>query len=182
MGNRDCGESQTLIHVLNTCKAARDARRINARHDAILAEIVSLLAAYTEPTANLSADLSDYRFPQHIVPTDLRPDIVWWDDSLRRNLLIELTICFETSFHHAAERKELKYEDVMARARSAEYSGCDHTTSVIEECHRSCWVLTPQSEFDICKQDQARLLSRITSLVLQESYKIWCQRNYQPSL
>ena len=57
------------------------------------------------------------------MPTDLRPDIVWWDDSLKKIELIELTICFETSFEHAAERKATKYEDVLARARSSGYSG-----------------------------------------------------------
>ncbi|CAI8030186.1 hypothetical protein GBAR_LOCUS17114 [Geodia barretti] len=118
-----CGERQTLIHVLNTCKAARDGRRFNARHDAILAEIASLLSAHISPPAKLCADLGSYTFPQRIVATDLHPDIVWWDDSLRRIVLIELTICFETSFHHAAKRKELKYENMIARARSAGYSG-----------------------------------------------------------
>lgn len=71
-----CGERQTLIHVLNSCKVACDERCFNARHDAVLIEIVSLLSMYTSPTANLSADLNSYLFPHHIVATDLRPDIV----------------------------------------------------------------------------------------------------------
>ena len=32
----------------------------------------------------LTADLQDgYNLPSHIVCTDLRPDIVWWDDGKR---------------------------------------------------------------------------------------------------
>ena len=176
-----CGERQTLIHVLNTCKAARDARRYNVRHDTVLNEIVSLISAYTKPPATLSADLGDYNFPHHIVPTDLRPVIVWWDDSRRRILLIELTICFESSFQHAAERKELKYEDVMHRAISAGYSGCVIT---LQEGSRG--IIDPagfsllQKEINIHKRDQSRLFTRISSLVIQESFKIWCQRNRQP--
>ena len=178
-----CGERQTLIHVLNICKASLDGRRFNARHNTVLTEIVYLLSTYTAPSANLSADLGTYVFPNHIVPTDLRPDIVWWDDSLRRILLIELTICFETSFHHAAERKELKYEDVMARARSTGYSGRVITLQVgsrgiIDQSGFSHL----KREFNISKQDYAKLLTRTCFLVLQESYKIWCLRNQQPSL
>ena len=125
-----CGERQTLIHVLNTCGAARDARRFNTRHDAVLEEIVFLLSAYTEPPAKLSADLDNYSFPHQIVPTDLCPDIVWWDDQLRRIVIVELTISFETSFKQAAERKALKYEDVITRARSVGYSGTVITLQV----------------------------------------------------
>ena len=177
-----CGERQTLIHVLNTCGAARDARRFNTRHDAVLEEIVSLLSAYTEPPAKLSADLDNYSFPHHIVPTDLRPDIVWWDDQLRRIVIVELTISFETSFKQAAERKALKYEDVITRARSAGYSGTVITLQVgsrgiIDQAGFSLL----QSEFKIHKRELSHLLAQITSLVLKESYKIWCQRNCQPS-
>ena len=115
-----CGARQTLIHVLNTCMVALEGRRFNALHDTILKEIVSFLSQRTtSPSAHLSADLGSFSFPHHIVPTDLRPDIVWWDDSLRKILLIELTICFKTSFQNAAERKELRYETVIERARSA---------------------------------------------------------------
>ena len=40
---------------------------------------------------------------------------------MKKPLLIEVTICFETSLNHAAERKELKYEDLVVRATSAGY-------------------------------------------------------------
>ena len=100
-----CGERQTLIHILNTCKVARDERRYNGRHDSILAVIASTLSSHTAPSANLSSDLGSYTFPQHIVTSDLRPDIVCWDDSARKLVLVELTVCFESSFENAAQRK-----------------------------------------------------------------------------
>ena len=40
-----CGDDQSLIHVLNICKVARDERRFNGRHDAVLSEIVSQVVA-----------------------------------------------------------------------------------------------------------------------------------------
>ena len=85
-----CGEKQTLIHILNTCRVARDEWRFNPRQDAILSLIVNLLSANTSPTVKFSSDLGIYAFSQHVVATDLRPDIVWWDDTAKKILLIEL--------------------------------------------------------------------------------------------
>ena len=173
-----CGENQTLIHVLNTCRVALDGRRYNPRHDAILSLIASLLSTNTSSTAHLTSDLGSYTFPLHIVPTDLRPDIVWWDDSLKKILLIELTVCFESSFDHAAERKATKYEDVLARARSSGYSGRVITLEVesrgiIGDRGFSCL----KDEFKIAARDLSKLLVQISRTTIEESYKIWCWRN-----
>ena len=45
------------------------------------------------PNTSITADLGDnYLFPTHIVPTDLRPDIVWWNDVEKTVVLVELMI------------------------------------------------------------------------------------------
>ena len=74
--------------------------RFNGRHDTVLSEIVSLISAYLPPSASISSDLGSYSFLQHIVAT------VWWDDKARNLCLLELTVCFETSFEEAAQRKK----------------------------------------------------------------------------
>ena len=114
-----CGERQTLIHVLNTCKASHDGRRYNTRHDSILSEIVSLLSSFVTLPTRLSADLGSYSFPHHIVPFDQRPVIVCWNDGQKSVILIKLTVSFDTSFQQAAERKRAKYYNVIERAQSA---------------------------------------------------------------
>ena len=81
----------------------RDARRFSARHDVILTEISYILSANTTPSTKISVDVGSYAFPQHIAVTDLHPDIICWDDSMKKPLLIEVTICLETSLNHAAE-------------------------------------------------------------------------------
>ena len=44
-------------------------------------------------TASISVDLDNqYQFPSHITNTDLRPDIVWWDDDAETVTLLELTV------------------------------------------------------------------------------------------
>ena len=112
-----CGDRQTLIHVLNACPVALQARRYNHRHDAVLRKIVAVVSDHLLPTETLTSDISDYQFPHHIVPTSSRPDIVWWDDTKKKLSLVELTICFETSFDGAAERKQAKYVELQQRAQ-----------------------------------------------------------------
>ena len=75
-----CGEKQNLLHILNNCSVARDLRCYNHRHDAVLREIVKFVQPKLPPATNLTANINEHAFPLHIVSTDLRPDIVWWDD------------------------------------------------------------------------------------------------------
>ena len=113
-----CGERQSLIHVLNCCSVARDLRRYNPRHDQVLQVVADTIRPKLKPMTKLSVDLEGgYTFPTHISPTDLRPDIVWWDDNDKVVVMVELTIQFETSFEAAAERKESKYEELVTAAR-----------------------------------------------------------------
>ena len=87
---------------------AREDRRFNGRHDSLLRDHHQDL-----PAACLTADLGEYCFPQHIVATDLCPDIVWWGRSLH---VVELTVPFETSFVEATEGKVRKYGDLTEQA------------------------------------------------------------------
>ena len=89
------GERQILIHVRNTCKASRDGRIFNTRHDSILSEIVSVLSLFVAPPTRLSADLGSYIFPHHIVSSDQHPDIVCWNDVQKSLILIKLTVSFD---------------------------------------------------------------------------------------
>ena len=117
-----CGERQSLIHVLNACTKALELRRYNERHDAVLSEPHQRIKEYLTPSMTSIVDLEDYQFPQQIARTDLRPDIVCWDEDQKKIVFVELTVCFETNFKAAADRKQEKYLDLAATAQSAGYS------------------------------------------------------------
>ena len=117
-----CHENQSLLHVLNNCRAARDYRRYNIRHDSILSAITETVSRNIPQTTSMTADISDtYEFPHHIIPTDLRPDLVWWDDTHKSITLVELTVCFETNFEQAAQRKKAKYLHLVEQANASGY-------------------------------------------------------------
>ena len=48
--------------------------------------------------------------------------MVWWDDSQKQLWLLELTVCFETSFEEARERKEVKYGELVSATEKAGYN------------------------------------------------------------
>ena len=50
------------------------------------------------------------------MPTDLRPDILWWDDLKKVIVMVELTIPFDTVLEGARERKEAKYDYLRVTA------------------------------------------------------------------
>lgn len=174
-----CGERQTLIHVLNMCPVALMNRRYNHRHDAVLEVIVNTISKHLQPTEHMTSDLSEYQFPQHIVPTTLRPDIVCWDDGKKRLLLIELTISFETSFDGAAERKRAKYEELQQRAQSSGY----RTTLITLEVGSRGIIHLPgfsciKKEFSIRSKKHMAMLTSISKEVITQSHRIWCKRNF----
>ena len=114
--------NQSLLHVLNNCPVARNARRYNHHHDLILEAIAAVIRTHLPPSATLTADLSTtYTFPLHIISTDLRPDLVWWDEVCKSLRLAELTVCFETNFDEAARRKSAKYFDLVEQAQAKGY-------------------------------------------------------------
>ena len=118
--------------MLNICRVARDQRRFNIRHNAVLKDIAAVIEEAHPSTYHLISDTGSYDFPHHIVPTDLRPDLVWWNDTEKVIYFAELTIPFETSFVAAAERKSVKYDSLVSRAMEAGYSA---TFIPIQERH-----------------------------------------------
>ena len=163
-----CGERQTLIHMLNNCRVALDLHRYNPRHDCVLSDLADTVKEKLPPSMHLSAYLgSDYTFPQHITPTDLKPDIVWWDDEKNLLRIVELTIPFETTIllDDAAERKETKYEDLI---QNAQQTGYTTTLTTIEV--GACGV-PHMPGFQTLKQDLQLTITEFISLLHQVSQR-----------
>ena len=176
-----CSKKQTLLHVLNNCEKALQLRRYNTRHDRILSDIADLAQKYLPDEYHLTVDLGEasYQFPLHIVPTNLRPDLVMWSDVHRTLHLVELTVCFESGFDEAAERKVNRYSELAKEACAYGY----HTTvlpiqigsrGVLEETGLEGLraFLQPFSS-----RDWKAFLIKLTCTTIEESYKIWCSRN-----
>ena len=130
-------------------------------------------------TSSWTADISDnYCFPVHITPTDLRPDLVWWDDTTRVLCLVELTVCYETNYDEVALRKAAKYEDLAEQARLKGYRTTVLTIQVgsrgIPDLHS---IKSMTDMLGMPENKLKQLLRRVMRAALISSFNIWCSRN-----
>ena len=175
-----CNKSpQTLIHILNACPVALNQRRYNVRHDSVLASLAKMVEKHPPTTASMSADLPGvFNFPLHVAPTSLRPDIVLWDDTQRWIYLVELTICFETSFEDAVKRKEDRYFELVSEAVKAGYSA---ETITVEIGYRGLPNINGLNQLKHLLQISQKVLVdsliELSKLAILGSHSIWCTRN-----
>ena len=167
--------------MLNNCQVALQLRPYNKRHDKILAIISELAQSYLPDDHHLTADLREdhYDFPRHIVPTNLHPDLLLWSDTHKALHIIELTICFESGFDDADGRKANCYSELAAEAHSSGYR-----TDVLPVQIGSRGVLNKACLDDlrrcllpISPRKWKEFLLAITTAVIEESHRIWCDRN-----
>ena len=112
------------------------------------------------------------------MPTVLRPDVVWWDDSSRSLFLAELTVCFESNFEEAALRKSAKYLDLVEQAKQNGYRTKLLTLQVGSRGvpdHGSFSSLATLIGMSV--RDLSKLLERVTRAAIVGSFNIWCSRN-----
>ena len=178
---RLCGRKQTLLHVLNNCKVALTLRRYNIRHDKTLRIITELAQSLLCDGYHLISDLGEegYHFPSHIVPTNLRSDLVMWSDRPKKLDLFELRVCFETVFDDAARRKTMCYSELASDARAHGYC-----TTIIPIQIGSQGVVEESGLEDFKKclkhvlaNEWKSFLIQLVTITIEASHKIWCTRN-----
>ena len=168
-----------MLYVLNNCKVALVLRRYDDRHNWVLQAMANIIQDHLPSSTPMTVDLSDrYSFPTHIAATDLRPDIVWWNDNQKTIILVELTVCFETSYEAAIMRKEDQYHDLIAETRKAGYTSTLITVEMGSRGLPSMFGF--QRLRDILKLRRPefhKLLLNTSQQAILGSYKIWCSRN-----
>ena len=140
----------------------------------------AFVGTHLPPSFSMNVDSaeSEYLFPHHITPTNLRPDVVWWSDEKKQIRLLELTISYEMVMDRAHERKLAKHEDVVVGAR---VRGYDAECIAVEVGYRGLIV---ESELQQLKDalglpDKAmtEVPLSLSRAAILGSYRIWCSRN-----
>ena len=103
----DCGNSQTLLHVMSGCEKHSHQGRYTWRHNSLLKALASFLLP--RGIGELYVNLEGFRSPSEVPGDSKRPDmlIVRPDGTL---YLVELTICYETNMPKNAQIKSNRYE------------------------------------------------------------------------
>ena len=96
-------------------------RERDQRHDWVLQAVFDYVNERLPDTTSVAVDLhSDYQFPTHIT-NSLRPDIIYWDHTMRNVFIIELMIPYDTLLVEAAQRKEAKYSELVLTVKKTGY-------------------------------------------------------------
>ena len=129
---------------------------------------------------SIIADLPDQSSFTHIASTDLRPDIVMWNDINKSVILIELTVCFETNFAEAHQRKVIRYLELEEEIRQSLFRvgtvpiqvGC-RGFSDIDSFYSIKQFLT------VTTKEWNSFLKRITEEAIIASHRVWSSRSYR---
>lgn len=176
-----CCKTQSLVHVLNACQISLSDHRFTNRHNEILLKIAHFIQDNTKYWIMIvDHPTKVYRRPTFLV-SDLRPDIVLWSDERRQVRLVELTVCFDTSFENATERKRRNYNDLSEEIKRMGYE-CDVITLQVGS---RGFVDTDSFErlrkiLNVKSRNFTNFLREISSVSIKESFKIWSSRNTPP--
>ena len=131
------------------------------------------------PNTSITADLGDnYSFPTHIVPTDLRPDIVWWNDAEKTVVLVELTIPFDTLMDSAHERKQAKYDHLLTAAKQKGFHASLITLEIgARGMPHAPGVRALQEALKLPRSAFSKLLTNVVRAAIVGSFSVWVQRN-----
>ena len=110
-----CLLPETLLHVVTGCKVYLDQGRYTWRHNYVRNFLATSLKVVEG--SSIYADIPGFPSPSIITENDSRPGLLLHTkDSCR--YILELTIGFETNLSNNAERKHLKYPQLVSDLRS----------------------------------------------------------------
>ena len=113
IGITSCRRSKPTKKTINFIRAGEKPRKTPRATSGLL---------NTAQDWQLSVDVgSQLKFPQHVVKTTLRPDIVLVSEATKNVVMLELTVPWEERMEEAFERKREKYD------------------SLVSDCHRRGW-------------------------------------------
>ena len=129
-------EKETLLHVLNACPRMLD--RYKWRHDNVLNLLhefvcesykdnadVDVLCDLVISNGIIQSDQCQQTIPDSVYLTAERPDLVIFNRSRKRIVILELTIPFEQNFQKAYTRKADRYKALVAGIEERDIS-CDY--------------------------------------------------------
>ena len=172
-----CLLPETLLHVVAGCKVYLEQGRYTWRHNSVLNFLATSLKVVEG--SSMYADIPGFPSPSIITGHDLRPDLLLHtkDNCL---YILELTIGFETNLNNNAERKHLKYSQLVSDLRS-QYKSVTFvnlTMSSLGIYANSCLSFLEMCDsLSIDNHHKRFLISKLSTISIRTTYYIFCFRN-----
>ena len=168
---------ETLLHVVAGCKVYLEQGRYTWRHNSVLNFLATSLKVVEG--SSMYADIPGFPSPSITTGHDLRPDLLLHtkDNCL---YILELTIGFETNLNNNAERKHLKYSQLVSDLRS-QYKSVTFvnlTMSSLGIYANSCLSFLEMCDsLSIDNHHKRFLISKLSTISIRTTYYIFCCRN-----
>ena len=164
-----CLQSETLQHVVSSCKSYLDEGRYTWRHNSVLLFLANTFSSLKQCT--VYADLPSFLSQCFITGESYRPDLLLLTD---KNILyvLELTVGFETNMQNNSDGKATKYSSLI-NDLSLSYSKVQFVNlsmSAIVAMGSSCIsLLSLLNDLHFDKTIQKRISMKTMSISLRSS-------------
>ena len=118
-------------------------------------------------------------FPPTICPTDLRPDIVIWSESLKKVIIIELTCPAEENIVAAQVRKSARYLELQNLIKTFTKGSWTSKALTIEVGARGFVARSMSSclrRLGFSSRSTSHICRSVSLITARCSYAIWCAR------
>ena len=172
-----CLQSETLQHVVSSCKSYLDEGRYTWRHNSVLLFLANTFSSLKQCT--VYADLPSFLSPCLITGDSLRPDLLLLTED-KILYILELTIGFETNIQINSNRKAAKYTSLISDL-SPYYSKVIFiklsmgAIGIMDSSCISLLSLLHELRFDITIQK--RIIMKAMNISIRTSYFIFYRRN-----
>ena len=170
-------QSETLQHVVSSCKSYLDEGRYTWRHISVLLFLASTFSSLKQCT--VYADLPSFLSPCLITGDSLRPDLLLLIDE-KILYILELTLGFETNIQNNSDRKAAKYSSLindlcLSYSKVVFVNLSMGAIGVMGSSCNSLLSLLPELHFD--KKITKRIIMKAMNISIRSSYYIFCRQN-----
>ena len=174
-----CFQSETLQHIVSSCKSYLEDGRYTWRHNSILLHLANSLSSFKN--TSVFADLPSFPSPSLVTGDSLRPDLVTVLNNTSVYLL-EPKVGFESNITINSDRKLAKYRPLFKSLRT------NYTSIKFVNLSMSALGIFGTSSDSLLQllQDlhlddnvQKNIVKKASNIAIRCSYYIYCRSNKQ---
>ena len=172
-----CLQSETLQHVISSCKCYLEEGRYTWRHNSVLLYLANTVSSLSP--CKIYADLPSFTSPCLITSDSLRPDLLLVTGN-NVVYILELTLGFETNMQVNSTRKANKYNRLIKDLSSTynKVTFINLSMDALGVMGSSCdSFLSLLQDLSFDKLVQKRIIMKTINIAISTSYFIFCQRN-----
>ena len=161
-------ESETLQHIVSSCKHYLDHGRYNWRHDSVLLCLLKSLSHLTD--WSIYADLPSFPSPCLITGDSFRPDLILYNRHNNTIHILELAVGFESNPKINSDRKLSMYRPLVTSLSASfkEINFINMSMSALGVLESSCDSLFKLlKSLDLPEVHQKRLVSKVMAIAIR---------------